>query len=135
VQHVLAVLRGHPRLDQAFMHRPSGGRIFAWRAAENRCHTIEAAKLLVGGQRRVIGDVVGISGESVKGVHVGSQIAPDQEGADRKILRTAPLARRGLDTVGNLLSQRGVLSRHPRYPFALNQCTASAIALRAGRGV
>src|SRR6516162_7768113 len=127
--------RGHPRLDQAFTHCCSSRRIFTRRTVEDSCHAIEAANLLFAGQRRVIGDIVSDPGEPVKGVHMRSQFAADQEGANRKILCAAPFARRRLDATDSLVPQLGRLSCHWRYPFALNQPMASAIAWRAGRGV
>src|SRR5689334_21873445 len=65
---------------------------------------------------------------------MGAQIAPDQPRTDREVFAAAPFARRSLD--GAAFGRRclGGQCGHPRYPLALNQATASAIACRAGRG-
>src|SRR5438067_493162 len=53
------------------------------------------------------------------------QIAPDQPGADWKILAAAPFAGRRLDDALPGRRSLGGKSGHPRYPLALNQATAS----------
>jgi hypothetical protein len=102
-QHVVAVPRGHPRLDQASTHCLSGRGIFTRRTIEDGGHAIEAANLFIGSQRRVIGDIVGVSGKPVKGVHVRPQVAADQQGADRKIFCAAPFARRRFDAASRFV--------------------------------
>ena len=130
----MTVLGGDPGFGEAGAHRGSGRGIDAWGTVKDGRHPIEAPHLVVRIQCRVVGDVVGVAGKAVKGMHMDAQIASDQPGTDRKILAAAPFAGRRLD--GALFGRRslGGQSGHPRYPLALNQATASAIACRAGRG-
>jgi hypothetical protein len=75
----MAMLRGHSRLDQAVAHHRSSGRTLPRRAIEDRCHAIETPDLFFGGQCRIVGNIVSVSGEAVKGVHMRPQVAPDQK--------------------------------------------------------
>ena len=134
VQHVVAVLGGCSRLRQALTHPYRGRRIAPRCAVEDCRHAIKTTNLIGGAQRGVVGDIVGVSGKPVKGVYMRPQVAADQPGAYRKIFCAAPFARRRLDAGSGLVPSRRRLSCHWRYPFAVNQPTASAIAMRAERG-
>ena len=54
---------------------------------------IQARDLVLGRQRRAVGDVVGVAREGVERVHVRAQTRRDQRRADREILVAAVLAR------------------------------------------
>ena len=130
----MAMLRGDARLDQALPHGRRGRGVATGRAVEDFRHPVQSPNFVVSGQRGVVGDIIGVSRETVKGVHMHPQAASDQQGAHRKILTAAPLAGGRLDAVGPLLPHIGRSGRHHRYPLTLNHPTASAIASRAGRG-
>ncbi len=88
----------HPTLGEA---RPEAGRRGGERvvglAEQHPLHQIEAAELLLGGEFGVVGDVVGVTGEGVKGMDVAAERAADEEGAHREVLIAAVLARPQLD--------------------------------------
>jgi len=79
VQHIVAMLRGCPRPEQAFAHRCGGRRVLPRCSIEDRRHAIEAPDLLLGSQRRVVGDIVRIPGETVERMHMRPKVAPDQK--------------------------------------------------------
>ena len=77
-QHVMAMLRGDAGRGQALAHRGGCRRIAGWRAIQDGRQPIEATQLVLGGECRAVGDVVGIAREAVEDVHMDPQIAPDQ---------------------------------------------------------
>ena len=97
LEQVVAMLRRGPRFGQACAHRQSGRRIAARRALQYLGHAVEPAQLVFRHQLRVVGDIVGVAREAVERMHMRSQVAPDQPGADRKILAVPPLTGRCLD--------------------------------------
>ena len=92
------MLRADPGCGEARAHCRGRRRIAARGPVENRRHAVEPAQLVLGGERRVVGDVIGISGKAIEGVDMDAKIATDQPGADRKILVASPFARGRLDT-------------------------------------
>jgi hypothetical protein len=66
-------------------------------AAQHVLHHVQAGELVGGGQIGAVGDVVGVAGEGVEGVHVRAQAPRDQPGANREILVAAVLAGGRLD--------------------------------------
>ena len=111
VQHVMAVLRSRPGFKQAFAHRRRSGRIVTRSSVEDGRHAVEPGNLLIGGQYRIIGNIVGVSREPVERVHMRPQVAPNQKRSDREILAAAPLARGSFDALG------GLLVDYPGAPF------------------
>src|SRR5487761_605625 len=120
------MLRGHPGGGEALSHHRGGRSILARRPVEHGGHAVEPSDLVRGPERRVVGNVVGVAGKAIKGMHMGPQITPDQPRADREIFCPAPFARWRLD-ISALFSFELCRRNHPRYPLAANQATASAM--------
>ncbi len=124
----------HAGRGEALAHRRGGRRIVARRAVEHRRHAVEPAELVRRRQVRVVGDVVGVAGKAVEGVHMRPQIAPDQQRPDREILAAAPFARGRLDDLAVLRPRAAAAAIISDTRWPQTSSTASAMASRAGRG-
>src|SRR4029077_2282493 len=94
---------------EALAHRRLGRRLTGGKAygaaVPDRRQAAETAQLARGGERRTVGDVVGVAGKPVEGVDMDAQVAADQPRADREILVAAPFARGRLDA-GSTIGRR-----------------------------
>ena len=95
---------GMARIDagfgQAGAQAGSAGGAGVAAAEQHVFHRVQTGDLVVRGQGVAVGDVVGVAGEGVVGMHMGAQIGADQRRADRKVLVAAILARPGFDILG-----------------------------------
>ena len=71
-------------------------------AGEHRLHDGKARQFFLRRKIRAVGDIVGIAGELVESMHMWAQGRADQDGAYRKILLRASLARPGLHVRGRV---------------------------------
>ncbi len=152
-EHVMAMPRRHADLVQALPHGKGGGRFRARRAVEDGAHASEAFHLLLRRKRRVVGDVVGLAGEAVEGVHMRAELAADEPGSRlENSRRRAPCPRASRDwrsaptaprrpslpfaaQIGeDIADGKGPGNRHGHIPAWRNQAMASARPASAGRG-
>jgi hypothetical protein len=99
-QQIARMPRVHPGLGQAAMQRGGTRRTVRPLAEQHRLHHVEPHQLLGRRQGGAVGDVIGVAGKGVEGMHVAAQVAADQDRADREILIRAVLAGPALDIAG-----------------------------------
>jgi len=99
-QQVGGVARGDAGRRQARAQPQRAGRAGLAQAQQHCLHRVQPRDLVIRRERAGVGDVVGVAGEGVEGVHMRAQGAADQPGADREVFVAVVLARPGLDVVG-----------------------------------
>jgi len=95
------VIGGHTGFGEAFAQSGAAGGADGALAEQHFFHHVQAEELVIRLQSGTVGDVVGVAGESVEGVHVLAQPRGDDD-AHREILIPAILAGPLLD-----IDQRG----------------------------